>query len=386
MKDFIPLCIPNLSGNEKQYLDECIESTFVSTSGKFITIFEDKIAQATGSKNVVTVNSGTSALHLSLISAGVRPNDLVITSNYSFIATPNSIAYCHAEPVLIDVHYSSLNVEMELVEKFLLEQCDLINNEYIHKSTMKRVSAFVPVLALGNIINPDEINSFREKYNIPIILDAAAALGSRTDMYSLGELNFDYATISFNGNKIITCGAGGAILSKDQKSTKLLRHLAATSRMHPEYSHDQIGFNYRMPNINAALGVAQMEQLQSFLKKKKEIFNFYRKKLESKNFIFYEEPSGYNSSKWISGMLLENCPLEIIDEFIIYMNDQGIGVSKFWKPISKQKKFKNSISVLNDNSNKIYDRFIVLPSSINLTNNDLKYIVDSVKSYFKGRL
>ena len=271
LNDFIPLLTP-CNRKRKKYLNECIDSTYVSSAGKFIEGFEDKIKQITKANYVTTLNSGTSALHLSLLDAGVKRDDLVITSDYTFIATANAIKYCGADPVLIDVDPCSFNINFELVDKFIETECEFINGEYIHKVSKRRVSAFLPIMALGNMIDPKAFDSFKSKHSLPIVLDAAAGIGSCTAVKKLGELSFDYATLSFNGNKTITCGAGGAVLTSNDNSR--LKHLAATARKHPTYHHDQVGYNYRMTNIGAAIGLAQIELIDD-IKAKKIIFMIF---------------------------------------------------------------------------------------------------------------
>lgn len=380
MKNFIPLLVPCLNGNEKKYLSECVESTYVSSAGKFIEKFENKIQQITNSSYVTTLNSGTSALHLSLIDAGVKSNDLVITSNYTFIATANAINYCGADPVLIDVDGSSFNINFDLVEKFMETECELVDGCYIHIDSKRRVSAFLPVMALGNMLPSDDLSLFKKKYSIPIILDAAAGIGSHSASKKLGELTFDYATLSFNGNKTITCGAGGAILTP--KNNARLRHLAATARKHPTYLHDEVGYNYRITNTCAAIGLAQIELLDEIKIKKNRIYNFYKNNLSSPNFTFYDEGFEQSSCKWLSGFRLNDENIKDIENFVLHLNERGIGASKFWEPLSEQAMFKNSINLLDSTAKKISDSFIVLPSSPDLKDAELEYIVKTIIGYW----
>ena len=382
MKKFIPLIEPQLCGKEKEYLTKCIESTYVSTSGEFISLFEEKLKKNTNSRYLTLVNSGTSALQLSLIASGVKPNDLILTSNYSFIATANSIAYCQADPILIDVEKDSFNIDFDLVEEFITDKCIKKNNSIYHKESQRRIAAIIPILALGNIIDPKKLKKFKKNYQIPIILDAAAAIGSKKGSQKLGDFVFDFASISFNGNKIITSGAGGAVIAKKKKDLQKITHLASTARNHPTYAHDMIGYNYRMPNINAALGLAQLEKIESFIDKKRFIFDFYMRHLESDNLKFYKEPSNFSSSRWISGMMVKNSSSSQLSSLLKFMVKKNIGASKFWIPISEQKKFKNCINHLNKTSKEISKSFIVLPSSVNLNNTDLKYIVRTISSFF----
>lgn len=380
MNDFIPLLTPCLTGNEKKYLNECIDSTYVSSAGKFIEGFENKIKQITKANYVTTLNSGTSALHLSLLDAGVKRDDLVITSDYTFIATANAIKYCGADPVLIDVDPCSFNINFELVDKFIETECEFINGEYIHKVSKRRVSAFLPIMALGNMIDPKAFDSFKSKHSLPIVLDAAAGIGSCTAVKKLGELSFDYATLSFNGNKTITCGAGGAVLTSNDNSR--LKHLAATARKHPTYHHDQVGYNYRMTNIGAAIGLAQIELIDDIKAKKNHIYDFYKKSLSTFNMTFYEEDFELSSCKWLSGFKLLSPSVIQPDQLVSYLNSKGIGASQFWQPLSKQVMFKNCIKLLDSSSTKIADTFVVLPSSTDLEDAKLEYIVNTIINYF----
>ena len=207
-------------------------------------------------------------------------------------------------------------------------------------------------MALGNIVDPEELGALKSDFKIPIILDAAAGLGSKTKSSELGAFDFDYATMSFNANKIITTGAGGAVFTKSSHKDNEIKHLAATARKHPEYYHDEIGYNYRMPNINAALGLAQIEKLEKFVEKKQKIFNMYKQSLSSKHFVFFNEPENHLSCKWLSGMRIEGWSKRKIHDFIDYLNKNNIGASLFWQPISKQNQFKKSIQFLNGTSKK----------------------------------
>ena len=270
-----------------------------------------------------------------------------------------------------------------MCDKFLENKCTFKNENYFHNETGQRIAAIIPVFALGNTICPLKLKQFKRKFRIPLIIDAAAAIGAKGNSFEIGEFDYDFATLSFNGNKIITCGSGGAILCKNSENYEKLRHLAATARMHPSYFHDEIGYNYRISNIGAALGLAQLEQIDELLKKKDDIFNFYKTKLQSDNIVFYNEPKNLISSKWISGFMLENSTDKEIVEFLKYMGEKRIGASSFWAPVSHQKAFSNSLNLLNANSEKISKKFIALPSSINLTQKDLMYVVNEIKYFFK---
>ena len=268
---FIPLHAPVFEGNEKKYLLETIESTFVSSVGKFVDQFEEIIKEYTGAKYAIPTVNGTAALHMSLILAGVKENDLVLTQSLSFIATCNAISYLKAQPVFIDVDKRTLGMSAEALKVFLEEETVLKFNECFHRKSGKKVAACVPMHTFGHPVEIEAIADLTRKYNIPLIEDAAESMGSFYKGTHTGNFGL-LGAFSFNGNKTVTCGGGGVIITDNEKLAKLGKHLTTQAKVPHrwDFVHDHIGYNYRLPNINAALACAQMEQLEKFIENKGE--------------------------------------------------------------------------------------------------------------------
>lgn len=304
--EFIPLHAPNFRGNEKKYLNECIDSTFVSSVGPFVDKAELELAQYTGSKYAIACSNGTSALHIALKLCNVETGDLVITQPFSFIATANAIAYCNAIPVFIDIDSKTLSLSPEKLENFLSNECELIEGKCIHKSTNKTIKACVPMHTFGFCAEIDKIIDICNQYNIDVIEDAAESLGSFYKGKHSGIFG-KFGTISFNGNKTITSGGGGVILTQDENLAKKAKHLTTQAKVpHAwEFFHDEIGYNYRMPNINAALLCAQLEQLPSFLNEKRNLTTQYKELFaDFKEISLLLEPENQQSNYWLCAILL----------------------------------------------------------------------------------
>lgn len=373
----IPICIPSLSESDKKYLIECIDSSFVSSVGKFLNIFADEIGKATGIKYVIPTSSGTEALHLSLHALGVKHNDLVIIPSFTFIATANAVAHCSATPWIFDITEDSLELDLNLVDKILSQETTKINGELIYQKTNQKVKAIIPVFPIGNPCDLDKISSISEKYNLPVIIDAAAGIGTKNNGNQLGKSNFDLMTFSFNGNKTITSGAGGAVATNDKKLFEQISHLSSTARTGRNYNHDMVGFNYRMSNIQAALGYSQIQKLDKFLTKKKEIFFKYQEGLQeliNSNKIKMIPNESNDNSYWLSGIILDkNYNPEEIREKLQQNNIESRG---FWKPMHLQKPFSNAPRTKQDNVEDIWERIIILPSSVDLKQADQEHVIN----------
>ena len=306
-KDFTPLHEPCFSGNEKKYVLETIDSTFVSSVGKFVDLFEDKIKAYTGAKHAIAVVNGTSALHMSLLLAGVERNDLVITQSLSFVATCNAISYLGAEPAFVDVDTKTLGLSVEALEDFLTE-VELKNGKPFHIPTGKKIGACVPMHTFGFPVEIDKIIQLCEVFHIPVIEDAAESLGSTYNEKHTGTFGL-FGTYSFNGNKTITCGGGGIIVTNDDKLGLLAKHITTQAKIPHrwEYKHDYIGYNYRCPNLNAALACAQIEQLEDFILKKRNTSKVYNEYFNSnENIEFIIEPDNSRSNYWLNSILLKS--------------------------------------------------------------------------------
>ena len=287
--EFIPLHEPKFIGNEKKYLNDCIDSTFVSSVGKYVDKFEEEFAKKVGSKYAVATVNGTSALHISLLLADVKAEDEVITQALTFVATCNAISYIGAKPVFVDVDLDTMGLSPNSLKKFLKENCETINNQCINKTTKKIIKACVPMHTFGHACKIEDIKNICDEWNIALVEDAAESLGSYYKEKHTGTFG-KLGAFSFNGNKIITSGGGGVIVTDDEEFAKKAKHLTTTAKIpHKwEYVHDEIGYNYRMPNLNAALLVAQLEKLNDFIASKRDLALKYEKIFSSNddlNFI-----------------------------------------------------------------------------------------------------
>jgi dTDP-4-amino-4,6-dideoxygalactose transaminase len=386
----IPLHAPVFNGNEKKYLTECIESKFVSSIGRFVDQFEKKIAEFTGAKKAVVCVNGTNALHLALLLSGVENNTEVITQPLTFIATANAISYCGAKPIFLDVDRSTLGLSPKSLEQWLEQNIEFrnerdiqisndINNQQfsnIHirstklprpfnKTTNRRISAVLPMHTFGHPAKIEEIVRISSKYNLPVVEDAAESLGS----YYVGKHTGTFGKIgilSFNGNKILTTGGGGMLLFMDDELARIAKHITTQAKTsHPwEFFHDQIGYNYRMPNINAALGLAQLEQLPLFLKNKRETASAYKSFFEKTDFEFFTEPKGATSNYWLNCIFL-NSRVER-DDFLQFMNDNKVMARPAWCLLNKLPMFHNCQSDNLDNAKWCVDRLVNIPSSVRI--------------------
>lgn len=362
-EDFIPLHAPRFVGNEKKYVSECIDSTFVSSVGAFVDKFEKQVAEFTGSKYAVATVNGTAALHISLILSGVSKGDEVITQPLTFIATCNAINYIGAHPVFVDVDKKSLGLSVEKLEGFLFKNAEVRNNECFNKSTNRRIKAVVPMHTFGFSADIDGLAEVCEKYNISLVEDAAESLGSYYKDRHTGTFGC-LGAFSFNGNKIITTGGGGMIVTDDEVLAKKAKHITTTAKIsHPwEYDHDMVGYNYRMPNINAALGCAQMEVLPEFLKSKQQLANEYKSFFKDRSIQFLQGSEKSMPNHWLNAVVLNS--LEERNNFLRETNDQGVMTRPIWKLMSRVKMFQNCQRTNLDNAEWLESRVVNIPSSV----------------------
>jgi perosamine synthetase len=364
-RDFIPLHEPAFNGNEKKYVSDTIDSTFVSSVGKYVDQFEEMIKEYTGSKYAIAVVNGTAALHISLKLAGVQRNDMVITQALSFIATCNAISYIGAEPTFIDIDKHRLGMSLDALKKFL-ESVEIIDNIPYHQPSGKRIGACVPMHTFGFSVEIDKIVDLCNQYNIPVVEDAAESLGSTYKGKQTGTYGL-LGTYSFNGNKTITCGGGGIIVTNDDDIGPLAKHLTTQAKVPHrwEYIHDYIGYNYRCPNLNAALACAQLEQLERFIENKRETAllyeNFFR---ENQNIEFIHEPENSRSNYWLNAILLKDKKER--DLFLSETNDNGVMTRPVWTLMNKLEMFKYCIHDGLINSINIEERLVNIPSSVRI--------------------
>ena len=365
-KEFIPLHEPKFIGNEKKYVNECIDSTFVSSVGKFVDEFEEKIAEFTGAKYAVATVNGTSALHVSLILADVKTDDEVLTQALTFVATCNAISYCGAKPVFVDVDKETLGLSPESLEQFLDENCAVRNAECINKTTNRVIRACVPMHTFGHPCKIDAIKEICDKWHIKLVEDAAESLGSWYKGRHTGTFG-DVAAVSFNGNKIITGGGGGCILTNNEALAKRAKHITTTAKIpHKwEYSHDEPGYNYRMPNLNAALLVAQLEELGTFIENKRELADLYREFFHKEDGVsFVEEPEHAKSNYWLNAVVCKN--IEQRDAFLEFMNSHGVMSRPLWRLMSELEMFKECQKTDLTHSKWLQERVVNIPSSVRI--------------------
>lgn len=363
---FIPLHAPIFCGNEKKYLNECIDSTFVSSVGPFVDRIEKEMAEFTGSKYAIACVNGTAALHIALLLAGVQENELVITQSLSFVATANAIKYCNANPVFLDVDLTTMSLSPKCLEDFLANETIQIDGNCIHKSSNKKIGAVVPMHTFGICADLSALSMICKNHNIPLVEDAAESLGSFYGDKHSGTIGL-LGTLSFNGNKTITSGGGGFILTQDAELAKRAKYLT-TQAKEPhawKFYHTEIGYNYRMPNINAALLTAQLEQLPNFLKSKRAIANEYKNLFDSYSDVtFVLEPENQSSNYWLCSILMNS--QENRDEFLEISNKHNTMCRPAWELLHTLPPFSNEIlgSTL-ENSYYIQSRLVNLPSSPN---------------------
>ncbi|EAJ2756682.1 aminotransferase LegC [Campylobacter jejuni] len=367
-KENIALHEPCFIGNEKKYLLECIDSGFVSNVGEFVTRFEEALKEKTKARFVIATNTGTAALHIALLANGIDENCEVITQSISFVATANAIAYTGAKPVFLDIDENTLSLSPKALEHFLENQTYQKDNLSYNKTTHKLIKACVIMHTFGLSAHIKAIKELCEKYHILLIEDAAEALGSTYENKALGTFG-KCGILSFNGNKIITGGCGGAILSDDENLAKLARHLSTTAKIpHPyEYDHDRIAYNYRLCNINAAILFAGLENLELFLENKRELAKIYKDFFKNHDKCkFIDEKSNEKSNFWLNTLLFKNENLRNI--FLEECLKNNIFVRPVWKSLPSLKAFQNCQSNELINTKKLEKRLINLPSSVRIAN------------------
>ncbi|EDP7378163.1 aminotransferase LegC [Campylobacter jejuni] len=365
-KENITLHEPCFIGNEKKYLLECIDSGFVSSVGEFVMRFEEALKEKTKTRFVIATNTGTAALHIALLANGVDGKCEVITQSISFVATANAIAYTGAKPVFLDIDENTLSLSPKALEHFLENQTYQKNNLSYNKTTHKPIKACVVMHTFGLSAHIKAIKELCEKYHILLIEDAAEALGSTYENKALGTFG-KCGILSFNGNKIITGGCGGAILSDDENLAKLARHLSTTAKIpHPyEYNHDMVAYNYRLCNINAAILLAGLENLEFFLENKRELAKIYKDFFKNHNKCkFIDEKSNEKSNFWLNALLFKDEDLRNI--FLEECLKNNISIRPVWKSLPSLKAFQNCQSDELINTKKLEKRLVNLPSSVRM--------------------
>lgn len=363
-KDFIPLHEPRFIGNERKYVLDAIDSTFVSSVGEYVDKFEKMMCNITGAKHCIATVNGTNSLHLGLLLAGVKPQDEVLTQPLTFIATANAISYANATPHFVDVDKETLGLSPKKLEVYLAEIAELRNGVCYNKLTNNRISACVPMHSFGLPLFIDELITVCDKYNIPVIEDAAESLGSYYKEKHTGTFGI-LGVFSFNGNKTVTSGGGGAIITNDDAIAKRAKHLSTQAKIpHKwEYAHDEIGYNYRMPNLNAALACAQLEQLGDYVKNKRELSDLYFEFLKDTTDIeLIRESEDSKSNYWLNAILLSD--RDSRDRLLQETNDAGVMTRPIWSLMNKLTMFKDCPKSDLSNSEWLEDRVVNITSSV----------------------
>jgi aminotransferase in exopolysaccharide biosynthesis len=362
----ISLHEPRFIWNEKKYLNQCIESTYVSYLGEFVGRFENMIQEFTGAKYAIATANGTLALHAALLLAGVKPGDEVLTQALTFVATANATMHCGAKPIFIDSDRVTLGMSPEKMEEFLTNEAIVKDDGCCYnKITDRKISACIPMHVFGHPVRIDEILNICNKHHITVIEDAAESLGSFYKEKHTGTFG-KIGILSFNGNKIITTGGGGMIITNDEEMASKAKHITATAKIpHKwEFIHDEVGYNYRMPNVNAAIGCAQMESLPKYLDNKRETAALYNEYFNGLGVTFLAEPEESKSNYWLNAIILAD--REQREEFLDYSHKNGIMTRPIWRLMNKLPMYKDCQHTNLENAKWLEDRVVNVPSSVRI--------------------
>ena len=380
----IPLSVPKIEGNESKYVLDCLNTGWISSAGSYVNQFEDMVAKYAGAKYGVACMNGTVGLHIAQVLLGITKDDHVIAPNITFIATLNAIKYTGAQPILIDVDINNWQMDLGLLEQYLEQNTEFKTTKSgaycFDTSTNKRVRAIMPVHVLGNIGDMDRLLAIAKKYHLDIIEDSTEALGATFKNKHAGTFG-KIGVFSFNGNKIISTGGGGVIVTDDHAIAKKARHLTTQAKISAmDYIHDEIGYNYRLVNVLAAIGVAQMETFNATLQSKASMDRFYRKHLNNVGDIKFQQiPEGTHPNGWLFTFRTSK-----MRQLLAYLNSNGVQARPFWMPMNQLEMFKKDIYITNANvSATVYDTSISIPSSTGITNKQLQTVVETIKAFYK---
>ena len=358
----IPLHAPVFVGNEKTYLAECIDTTFVSYVGKFVERFEQAVKEYTGAKHAVACSSGTAALHMALYTAGVKPGDLVLMPALTFVATANAVRYCQADQLFIDTDRDTLGFDMAQLTEYLRSRTQRRADGVYDNETGRRIGACMPVHLFGHVANLDELVALCGDHGITLIEDSAEAMGSFYKGRHAGTFG-RIGVLSFNGNKTITTGGGGMVITDDEAIAKRVRHITTTAKVPHrwEFVHDEVGYNYRLTNVNAAIGVAQMEQLDRYIESKRAIAAKYAAFFEGGPARHVAEPTGCQSNYWLNAVLLADRAER--DAFLTITNDHGVMTRPAWTLMNKLPMYADCPALPLEGAQWLEDRLVNLPST-----------------------
>ncbi len=379
MTDTIPLSIPHLNGNEWKFLKECLDTNAVAAAGQAIPRFEQAVAQFVGAPEAVAVSTGTAAIHTALLISGIGKDDAVLVPDFTFAASVNPVLYCGAMPILLDVDRRTAALDPEGVRSFLQTECERRPEGVHHKATGRKVRAMLPVHLYGHPADLDPLQAVAAEYGLSVIEDAAECLGAKYKGRRVGG-GGNLVCFSFNGNKVITAGSGGMIVGADANKLKRARHLIAQAKAHPtEYIHDEIGFNYRLAALNAALGSAQMEYLEAHLTRKRQIASSYAAAFKGiPGITLMSEALWAWSSSWLTTVFIEPETADVAT-VASELRRQGIEARRVWFPLHGQAPYRECPFVAAPNAEWLYARGLNLPSSVGLTDGEMGRVVSAIK-------
>ncbi|OYX42519.1 MAG: hypothetical protein B7Z02_11880 [Rhodobacterales bacterium 32-67-9] len=380
----IPLAIPDLTGNEAAYLQECITSTFVSSVGPFVNRFASEIADLSGSEHAVVVNSGTVALQIALESLGISSGDLVMVPSLTFIASANAIRHAGADVWLVDCDRDLWSLDLSLCRHLIETETEPHPKGRRHVASGRILRAIMPVMIMGASIDLDAFAALSREFGLSVVVDAAAAIGAvARDGRKLAQIGVDAVCYSFNGNKTVTCGGGGAISASDNDLIARAAHLISTGRVGENYEHDIVAYNHRMTNIQAALGVAQLERLTLFLRRKREISTSYDElAARHQNLSAFPTPPFGTNTRWFSGVWYNGEDLAVCDRFRAHMKDAGVDLRQFWKPVHLQRPYADAIASPMPVAEDLWRRIFPLPCSTGLSAVDLATVIAAADEFW----
>ena len=374
----IPLSVPHLAGNEWTYVKDCLDTGWISSVGSYVTAFENKVAEYTNRRFGVACVNGTNGLHIALMINGVNRGDMVIVPNVTFVASLNAIKYAGADPILVDIDPDTWQMDIDLLEVFLKVHTRVEKQDCIHKETGKRIKAIMPVHVLGNIGDIRKLQELCTAYNLAMVEDATEALGSWFNGKHAGTFGTT-GVFSFNGNKIISTGGGGVIVTDDEQLARKAKHLTTQAKVGDEYLHDDIGYNYRLVNVLAAIGLAQMELLPSFIEKKKNIDNYYRQQLTGIGDIKFQQVLPETDPNcWLFTLRTKK-----MRSLLECLNNQAIQSRPFWVPMNQLQMFKDDMYVTRQNHSRlIYEESISIPCSTGITQEQLETVSKAIRQFY----
>lgn len=383
----IPLAIPNLQGREAAYLQECITSTFVSTVGPFVNKFEDQIATLSGTPSAAVLCSGTTALHLALEGLGIGAGDLVMLPALTFIASPNAVRHAGADVWLVDVSASDWTLDVAQARAAILAQTDPHPDGRLHRDSGKVLKALMPVMIMGSVPDFAALTGLAAEFGLRVVVDAAAAIGTTgADETPLGATGVDAVCYSFNGNKTVTCGGGGAVAAADPALIGRIKHLSSTGRVGANYDHDIVAYNYRMTNLQAAVGVAQLERLPEFMTAKQNIHDAYAAFARGfEDLAPFPEPAFGRNGHWFSGVWYMGERTGLDTEFHAHMKAAGIDLRPFWKPIHLQTPYREALCEPMPVTDDLWQRIFPLPCSTHLTASELGAVLAAATAFWSSQ-